>query len=130
MNLVGQVQERYLIERDSVAFLMHRTTLAALRRLKASTAGVFMWGSAESAHPETLLGYPVHTCDAVPALAADAFSVLFGNFRRGYLIADRVGIQILVDPYTTPGLTRFYVRKRVGGCVLNNDAIKALRIAD
>lgn len=130
MNLVGQVQERYLIERDAVAWIMHRTTLATLRRLKASTAGTFMWGDATGGNPETLLGYPVHTCDAMPTLAADAFAVLFGNFRRGYLIADRQGMAITVDPYTNPGYTRFYVRKRVGGCVLNNDAIKALRIAD
>ena len=61
---------------------------------------------------------------------ADAHAVLFGNFRRGYLLARRTGTEVTVDPYTSPGYTRFYVRRRIGGILLNNDAIKALKIAD
>lgn len=130
IHLVGQVKERYLMEADACAFVMHRTTLATLRQVKASTAGIYLWGDAANGNPATLCGYPVYTCDAMPTLAADAFAVLFGNWRRGYLLADRGGMAITVDPYSAPGMTRFYVRRRVGGCVLNNDALKALRIAD
>lgn len=131
--LVYQVAERYLQESavGSVAFVMHRLTASLLRRLKASTAGSYLWQeSSILGQPATLLGYPVYTCDAMPTVANDNFAVLFGNFARGYLLADRSGMTITVDPYTTPGYTKFYVRRRVGGCVLNNDALKALRIAD
>lgn len=130
IHLAAQVKERYLVERDAVAWVMHRNTLAAIRRLKASTAGTYLWGDLAEDRPETLLGYRVFTCDAVPTVANDAFSVLFGNWKRGYLLVDRVGMRITVNPYSTPGMVSFYVRRRVGGCVLNNDAIKALRIAD
>jgi HK97 family phage major capsid protein len=130
VNLVHTVQERYLAEADGVAFVMHRLTLSALQRLKASTAGTFLWGDMANGTPNTLLGYPVYTCDAMSQPGTDNFIVLFGNWKRGYLIADRAGMQITVDPYTNPGYTRFYVRKRVGGCILNNDAIKALRQSD
>lgn len=130
IHLAAQVKERYLIERDSVAWLMHRSTLAAIRKLKASTAGTYLWGDLAQDVPETLLGFRVFTTDAMPEIANDNFAVLFGNFKRGYLLADRVGMRITLDPYSTPGQVRFYVRRRVGGCVLNNDAIKALRIAD
>lgn len=131
INLVGRVKERYLIESDKVAFCMHRLTLAALRRLKATTAGsYFLEPSLQAGMPASLLGYPVVTCDAVPTIASDAFAVLFGNWARGYVLVDRVGMSIVIDPYSTPGLTRFYVSRRVGGCVLNNDALKVLRIAD
>jgi HK97 family phage major capsid protein len=56
-----------------------------------------------------------------------AFPVAFGNFARGYLLADRTQIRITVDNVTTPGYVKFYVRRREGGCVLNNDAVKFLR---
>jgi HK97 family phage major capsid protein len=55
------------------------------------------------------------------------FPIAFGDFRRGYLLVDRVNMRVVVDPYTTLGSVRFYISKRVGGIVLNNDAIKWLR---
>jgi len=130
IHLAAQVKERYLVERDACAWVMHRSTLASVRRLKASTAGTYLWGDLAEDRPETLLGFRVVTCDAMPTVTNDAFAVLFGNFKRGYLLVDRVGMRITANPYSTPGMVSFYVRRRVGGCVLNNDAIKALRIAD
>ena len=130
ITLVHTVAERYTMERDRVAFVMHRLSVAALRRLKASTAGSYMWTEAQEGTPATLLGFPVFTCDGMPVIANDAFSVLFGNWRRAYLLADRSGMAITLDPYSTPGKTRFYARRRVGGRIKNNDALKALRISD
>jgi HK97 family phage major capsid protein len=107
---------------------MHRLTLAGLRKAKASTAGVYLWEpDAQAGAPTTLLGYKVLTCDAMPTNVAGNFPVLFGNFRRGYQLCDRVGMTIIMDPYTTPGLTRFYVSRRIGGRIRNNDAIKAVK---
>jgi HK97 family phage major capsid protein len=132
IDLVGTVKERYLIESDKVAFVMHRTTAARLRKLKASTGGSYLWQeSPQLGLPATLLGYRVVTVDAMPQVANDNFAVLFGNFARGYILMDRPqGMSIIADQVTTPGLTKFYISRRTGGCVLNNDAIKALRIAD
>jgi HK97 family phage major capsid protein len=128
--LVGTLQSRYLADPAGVGFVMHRLTASAIRRLR-STDGQYLWEpSTQAGQPDRLLGYPVYTVDAMPTLASDAFAVLFGNFRRGYLLADRVGMRITLDQVTNPGYYRYYVRKRVGGCVLNNDAVKALRIAD
>ena len=46
--------------------------------------------------------------------------ILFGDFRRGYLIVDRVGLRITVDDnITTPGYVNWYIRKRVGGILLD-----------
>jgi len=57
------------------------------------------------------------------------YSVLVGNFRRGYLLVDHVGMRVLPNPYSVPGKVSFYCSRRSGGCVLNNDAIKALKIS-
>jgi HK97 family phage major capsid protein len=66
----------------------------------------------------------------MPDLAADSFSVAFGDFNRGYLIVDRAGVSVLRDPYTAKPYVLFYTTKRVGGGVQDFDAIKLLKFAD
>ena len=51
----------------------------------------------------------------------------FGDFNRAYLIADRQGIRVLRDPYTSKPNVLFYTTKRVGGGVQDFDAIKLLK---
>ena len=63
-------------------------------------------------------------------MAADSYSVAFGDFRRGYLIVDRVGIRVLRDPYSSKPYVLFYTTKRVGGGVQDFDAIKLLKFGD
>jgi HK97 family phage major capsid protein len=128
IDLVAAVQERYLQEADRCAFAMSRTTLARLRKLKAVTAGAYLWEpDAQSAAPPMLLGYKVVTTDAMPAIALNSYSVIFGNWRRGYLLADRVGMSIIVNPYSVPGVTSFYLSRRLGGKIKNNHCLKALK---
>jgi HK97 family phage major capsid protein len=77
----------------------------------------------------SLLGYPVTEIEDMPDIAADAFAVAFGDFRRGYLIVDRQGARVLRDPYTAKPYVLFYTTKRVGGGVQNFDAIKVMKFA-
>jgi len=75
----------------------------------------------------TLLGYPVAESEDMPDIAANSFSIAFGDFSRGYLIVDRVGIRVLRDPYSAKPYVLFYTTKRVGGGVADFDAIKLLK---
>ena len=63
----------------------------------------------------------------MPVIATNSYSVAFGDFRRGYLIVDRVGIRVLRDPYSAKPYVLFYTTKRVGGGVQDFDAIKLLK---
>ncbi len=76
------------------------------------------------------MGFPVTESEDMPDIAADAYAIAFGDFRRGYLIVDRVGIRILRDPYSSKPYVLFYTTKRVGGGVQDFDAIKLLQFAD
>jgi HK97 family phage major capsid protein len=79
-----------------------------------------------------LLGFPVYLTDAMDSVGANNFPVAFGNFRRAYILADHAasGLRITVDDnITTPGYVKFYIRKRVGGIVANNEAVKLLKCA-
>jgi HK97 family phage major capsid protein len=130
IDLVGTMAERYIQESDRCAFVMNRLTLAALRKYKASTAGMYLIEpDLQAGLPAQLLGFRVFTCDAVPTNVAGNYPVIFGNWRRGYILADRVGMSIIVDPYTVKGATSFYVSRRVGGALRNCDALKAIKNA-
>ena len=63
----------------------------------------------------------------MPALAANSLSLSFGDFRTAYQIVDRIGIRVLRDPFTSKPFVKFYTTKRVGGGVVNFEAIKFLK---
>ena len=110
-------------------WIMSRSALAEIRKIK-NHDGVSIWQmSMSEATPATLLGYPVVIDDNMPALNAEAgtFSVAFGDFLSGYQIVDRQGLTVLRDPYTSKPFVEFFVSKRVGGDVVDYDAIKLLK---
>lgn len=114
--------------RQGASWVMNSATLAEVRKLKTSD-GAFVWqpGLVEG-QPDRLLGYPVVEAEDMPDIAAGAFPIAFGNFRAGYLIAERSATSILRDPFTNKPFVHFYATKRIGGQVLDSDAIKLLKI--
>jgi HK97 family phage major capsid protein len=76
-----------------------------------------------------LLGYPVIEAEDMPDVAANSLSIAFGNFKAGYLIAERSETVILRDPYSNKPYVNFYATKRIGGCVSNSEAIKVMKFA-
>lgn len=114
--------------RQGASWVMNARTLAVVRKLKAAD-GSFLWqpGLMEG-QPNRLLGYPVVEAEDMPDVAAGTFPIAFGNFRAGYLIAERSATAILRDPFTNKPFVHFYATKRIGGQVLDSDAIKLLKI--
>ncbi|HEU4820697.1 MAG TPA: phage major capsid protein [Qipengyuania sp.] len=114
--------------RQGASWVMNSATLATVRKLKTAD-GAFLWqpGLVEG-QPDRLLGYPVVEAEDMPDVAAGAFPIAFGNFRHGYLIAERTATQILRDPFSNKPFVHFYATKRVGGQVLDSAAIKLLKV--
>src|SRR3546814_6081545 len=99
---------------------MNSATLARIRKFKTSD-GAFLWQPGLVAEqPDTLLGYPVVEAEDMPDIAADSLSIAFGNFKAGYVIAERNATSILRDPFTNKPFVHFYAVKRVGGAVANS----------
>lgn len=114
-------------------FLFNRTTLAAIRKLK-DTAGqyVFQTGmSLQAGVPNTVLGSPYIEVTDMPDVAANAYPVAFGAFRRAYMIVDRVQLAVLRDVYTqaTSGNVRYIARRRVGGQIVQAEAIVKQKVS-
>ncbi|HET9640614.1 MAG TPA: phage major capsid protein [Allosphingosinicella sp.] len=128
-KLIDLVQTLRPPYRQGASFVMNSATASAIRKFKTAD-GAFLWQPGlVSGQPDTLLGYPVVEAEDMPDVAADSLSVAFGNFRTGYLIAERTETQILRDPYTNKPFVHFYATRRVGGQVVNSEAIKLLKFA-
>ncbi|WP_114521027.1 phage major capsid protein [Altererythrobacter sp. ZODW24] len=127
-RLIDLVHTMKAGHRQGASWVMNSSTLAEVRKLKTAD-GAFLWqpGMVEG-QPDRLLGYPVVEAEDMPDVATGAFPVAFGNFRHGYLIAERSATQILRDPFTNKPFVHFYATKRVGGKVLDSAAIKLLKI--
>ena len=126
LDMVYSMRARY---RANARWVTSKLVIAALRKYKDST-GQYLWQPAMAAgQPDSFMGYGVTEAEDMPAVAANAFPLAFGDFREGYLIVDRVGMRMTRDEITLPGFVQFYIRKRVGGRIRNSQAIKLLKIA-
>ncbi len=126
LDMVYALRARY---RANARWVTNKLVLSAMRKYKDTTNQYLWQPSTQAGEPATFLGYPVTEAEDMPTVAANAFPIVFGDFREGYLIADRVGMRITRDEITSPGFVKFYVRKRVGGKLRNTQALKALKIA-
>lgn len=106
---------------------MNSTTAGVVRKLKDTTNQYLWQPSLIVGQPDTLLGKPVTIWEQMASIANNAHPIAYGNFKRGYVIADRVGMRITRDNVTNVGFVKFYVRRREGGIVLNNNAIKFIK---
>ena len=113
--------------RQNGKFVLGRRAQSIIRQFKTTT-GDYIWQPPASAGAQaTLMNFPVVEAEDMPDPAADSFSVAFGDFERGYVVVDRVGIRVLRDPYSAKPYVLFYTTKRVGGGVQNFEAIKLLK---
>jgi len=115
--------------RQNASWVMNRKVQGTLRKLKDAD-GNYLWQPAATAEGKArLLGFDLVEAEDMPNMAANAFSIAFGDFRRGYLIVDRQGVSVLRDPFSNKPYVLFYTTKRVGGGIADYDAIKLLKFA-
>lgn len=115
--------------RAGSVWMMNTLTLSEVRKFK-DTTGQYLWQpSVQAGVPSTLLGYSVIEAEDMPDIATGSLSIAFGNFAAGYMIVDRIGIRSLRDPYSNKPYVGFYTTKRVGGMVVDSEAIKVLKFS-
>ena len=112
--------------RANAVWTMNTNTLERVRKFK-DAEGNYIWRpGADQGAPSLLLGYPVLELPDMPDVATNTFPIAFGDFRAGYTIVDRFGTRILRDPFSNKPFVHFYATKRVGGAVIDSNAIKLL----
>ena len=130
ISLVHSIKSEYS---SNASFVFNRSTLAEIRKLK-DTAGQYVFQAGmmlTSGVPNSILGFPYIQATDMPSVAANAFPVAFGDFNRGYMIVDRIAMAVLRDPFTqaTSGNIRYVARRRVGGQVIQAEAIVKQKVA-
>lgn len=124
INLVYALKAQY---RGNGTFVMNRATQSVIRKMKDADGNYLWQPAAQPGAPSTLMGFPLVECEDMPDIAPGAPAIAFGDFERGYLIVDRIGIKVLRDPYSAKPYVLFYTTTRVGGGVRDFEAIKVLR---
>ena len=130
INMVYSLKSAY---RQGAVWVMNRATVGVIRTIRDESGGAntgqFMWQPGFGTQPPTLAGFPIIEFEDMDDIAGSAIVAGFGNFRQAYTIVDRLGIRVLRDPYSAKPHVEFYTTKRVGGDVLNFEAIKLMDIA-
>ena len=126
-NLIDLIYAAKSGYRGNGWWVMNRATQAEIRKIKDAD-GNYIWQPGERAGAEpTLMNFRIAESEDMPDIALDSFSIAFGDFKRGYLIVDRVGIRVLRDPFSSKPYVLFYTTKRVGGGIQDFDALKLLK---
>jgi HK97 family phage major capsid protein len=124
-TVVSRMKKGY---RAGAAWVMNKNTLFTVMGFKDYQGRYVFNPTTAPGVEDTVLGYAVTEAEDMPDYTtASALAIAFGNFKRGYLIVDRVGTRVLRDPFSNKPYIGFYVTKRVGGGVTNSEAIKFLK---
>jgi HK97 family phage major capsid protein len=125
INALYGLKQQY---RANATWFMNRATTKLVRKAKDSD-GAYLWSPGiQAGQPATLLGYPVAAFEDMPDPASNSLSIAVGDMREAYQIVDRLGIRTLRDPYSAKPYVEFYTTKRVGGDVVNFEAIKLIKL--
>lgn len=124
-NLAGLLKKKY--ERGAV-FVGNKKTLFFLKGLEDSNGNNLWSAPLETGAPSSIAGYPFVELENMPDIADGALALAFGNFKEGYRIVQRRGMEVIVDNVTVKGQTLFYTTVRSGADVKNFQAIKLLKI--
>lgn len=127
LDLIYELKAGY---RPNARFQCARRTKGAIRKLKDGQGNYLVdLRLRDGAMVETIFGFEAIDAEDMPALAADSYSLAFGDWAETYQIVDRVGISVRRDEITEPGFVKFHVRKRTGGGVVNFESAKFMKFA-
>ncbi|HEX4138356.1 MAG TPA: phage major capsid protein [Bryobacteraceae bacterium] len=124
LNLITSLKEPY---QPNASFVTKRANIASVMLIQDGNGRyIFQPIVGGNFNNTALLGYNLRYGNDIPAVGAGTLAMAFGDFKRGYVIVDRIGISVLRDAYTAKPNILYYTRKRTGGDVDDFDAIKLL----
>jgi HK97 family phage major capsid protein len=129
-DLITAIQAMKSGLRTGAAWMLNSATLATVRKWKAYSTGDYIWQPGlQAGAPSSLLGYPVVENEDMPDVGSGTVPIALANWKRAYTIVDRIGIRTLRDPYTNKPYVGFYATKRVGGMLVDSNAIKLIKLS-
>ncbi len=123
IDLAHSVDGAYV--RLGASFMMRRTTMGALRKLKDGNGQFLYVPAAEVGAPDSFMGFAINENPDVPAIAASAKSVLFGA-TSSYHVRQVGGVELARsdDAYFASDEIGLRLTMRVWGDLGQSDAVK------
>jgi HK97 family phage major capsid protein len=129
LDLTGTLNAVY---HPGASWLMSRPTSIIIRKAQVES-NLFNPAWTRVGGQDFLHGYPVEYSAAMPAATRGSSPVLFGDFKRGYIIGDRGGsginVKVLDQPLATQGILQLLAYRRTDGRVRRSEAIQEYTIA-
>lgn len=91
IDLELALEESYL---ENATYVLRRSTLGVIRKVRDADGRAIWQPSLQAGQPSTINGYPVVTDPAMPAMAAGAKSVIFGDLRAAYVWRNVNGVAV------------------------------------
>ena len=127
-NLMGALPAQYLYK-PSTAWMMHPTTISALRKLKASSSNVINFvetGDDDGGAVVYIFGHPVIPNPYMQVAGSGNYPVYLAEWERFFTIADNEEMKIQRLEQTQVGFITFYAEKRV--CSTIRDVFAGVRL--
>lgn len=132
LKLKSKLKTEY---QQNATFLMHRETLDSIIGEK-DTQGRFIWQPGIFlSMPDSLLGVPIVCSDNMPSIRDMEENnlpkplILFGDFKAAYKIVEHTDLPLIRNPYTNQPYVSFFAKKRIGGKLIQENALCALIVA-
>jgi predicted phage gp36 major capsid-like protein len=131
LKLIDMVHSLKAAHRQGAVFVMNsKPRWRTMRKLKAAD-GSFLWQPgmmpmARRPACSAIRWSRPRTCPMSRPMPSRSLSA---TSSAGYLIAERRATTILRDPFTNKPFVNFYATKRIGGQVLDSEAIKLLKVS-
>jgi HK97 family phage major capsid protein len=125
-NIIDIYHSLGYLYRQNAVWLMNDTTIKAIRKLKESTTGNYLWQPGLTAgQPDTIMGRPVYTLNTMPELGTASNRVIIFGDLSYYWIVDfgSESVRRLDELYSGNGQVGFRAYRRIGGNVMLDDAI-------
>jgi HK97 family phage major capsid protein len=117
-NLMAALPAQYLFK-PTTAWMMHPTTIGALRKLKAASSNVinFIEVGEEYGAVVYIFGHPVIVNPYMDVSGAGKYPVYLAEWERFFTIADRQEMSIEMIEQAQVGFMTFYGEKRVASTI-------------
>ena len=130
LNLIGTLNEYY---HPNASFLMQRATSIVIRKAQVQSNLFFPAFTRDADGVDRLFGYPVKYSAYMPSASRGNSPVIFGDFKRGYVIGDRGGsginVKVLDQPLATQGQIVLLAYRRTDGRVRRSEALQEYVVA-
>ena len=116
--------------REGACLVMSPEIQGVIYSLRDPNGNSVLQHSFKESFPSTLFGFPIYVCcsDMDAGNESGHLPIIFGNFKKGYLIVDCSLNSFLRDEVTEKQWVKFYMTKRVGTGVMDERALKIMKI--